>query len=467
MILALMSSKATFAIGAGVVSQLAVLASEVHGSGDRGRGLLLAAAVSAQDSVRCRHPMGGRRPPPGAHALRLGSDPLRWRVHGHGLGADARSRPGLRHVAHFGGGAQWTLSTYGLQLRVDDAVLGRVMAGDFAIVTLVLSITSVAAGALVVGDRCALGDHHPRRGRGGCWNLLPAAHPEPAARCYRRAFRRPVMTAPPHLPMDDARTAETIERIFFELRKVIVGQSRLLERILVGLLSSGHCLLESVPGLAKTLAAETLANVVGGTFARIQFTPDLLPSDIVGTRIYRGSTEKFDVELGPVFVNFLLTDEINRAPAKVQSALLEVMQERQVTIGGITHPVPNPFFVVATQNPIESEGVYQLPDAQRDRFMMKVVLDHPSAAEELVILDRMAVNPPVAEQVIDLDELIGLQRRCDAVFVDRSVAQYAVDLVQATRYPAAFGLGELRPSIALGASPRRRSTSSAAPGRCR
>ena len=167
-----------------------------------------------------------------------------------------------------------------------------------------------------------------------------------------------------------------------------------------------------MPGLAKTLAAETLANVVGGTFARIQFTPDLLPSDIVGTRIYRGSSEKFDVELGPVFVNFLLTDEINRAPAKVQSALLEVMQEHQVTIGGITHPVPNPFFVVATQNPIESEGVYQLPDAQRDRFMMKVVLDHPSAAEELVIIDRMAVNPPVAEQVIDLDELIGLQRRC-------------------------------------------------------
>jgi MoxR-like ATPase len=260
--------------------------------------------------------------------------------------------------------------------------------------------------------------------------------------------------APPNLPMDDPRTGETIERIFFELRKVIVGQSRLLERMLVGLLSKGHCLLESVPGLAKTLAAETLANVVGGTFARIQFTPDLLPSDIVGTRIYRGSTEKFDVELGPVFVNFLLTDEINRAPAKVQSALLEVMQERQVTIAGVTHPVPNPFFVVATQNPIESEGVYQLPDAQRDRFMMKVVMDHPSAAEELTIIDRMAVNPPVAQQVVDLDELIGLQQRCDAVFVDRSVTQYAVDLVQATRYPANFGLGELTPSIALGASPR-------------
>src|SRR5262245_6838778 len=228
----------------------------------------------------------------------------------------------------------------------------------------------------------------------------------------------------------------------------------MLERLLVALLAGGHVLLEGVPGLAKTLTIKTLADVLGGTFRRVQFTPDLVPSNLVGTRIYRPDTGRFDTELGPVFGNFLLTDEINRAPAKVQSALLEVMQERQVTIAGVTHPVPNPFFVVATQNPIESEGVYQLPDAQRDRFMMKVVMDHPSAAEELVILDRMAVNPPVAEQVIDLDELIGLQHRCDAVFVDRSVAQYAVDLVQATRYPAGFGLGELAPSIGLGASPR-------------
>src|SRR5215207_50995 len=273
------------------------------------------------------------------------------------------------------------------------------------------------------------------------------------------AMPQPAMTSGSHSgiprpPMDDARTAEAVERIFFELRKVIVGQTRLLERMLVGLISRGHCLLESVPGLAKTLAAETLANVVGGSFARIQFTPDLLPSDIVGTRIYRGSSERFDVELGPVFVNFLLTDEINRAPAKVQSALLEVMQEHQVTIGGVTHPVPDPFFVVATQNPIESEGVYQLPDAQRDRFMMKVVLDHPTPQEELVILDRMAVNPPHADQVIDLAGLITLQRRSDQVFVDRSVAQYAVDLVQATRNPEAFGLADVRPSIGLGASPR-------------
>lgn len=263
-------------------------------------------------------------------------------------------------------------------------------------------------------------------------------------------------TTAPVTPMDDRATGETFERIFFELRKVIVGQTRLLERLLVGVLCRGHCLLESVPGLAKTLAAETLANVVGGTFARIQFTPDLLPSDIVGTRIYRGSTETFDVELGPVFVNFLLTDEINRAPAKVQSALLEVMAEQQVTIGGVTHPVPAPFFVVATQNPIESEGVYNLPDAQRDRFMMKITLDHPTADEELTILDRMGVmaDAPVPEQVIGLDELVALQQRADRVFVDRSVSRYAVDLVQCTRTPAAFALADLDDVIGLGASPR-------------
>ncbi len=255
-------------------------------------------------------------------------------------------------------------------------------------------------------------------------------------------------------PMDDLQTAETFERIFFELRKIIVGQSRMLERLLVGVLCRGHCLLESVPGLAKTLAAETLANVVGGTFARIQFTPDLLPSDIVGTRIYRGSSETFDVEFGPVFVNFLLTDEINRAPAKVQSALLEVMAEQQVTIGGVTHPVPRPFFVVATQNPIESEGVYQLPDAQRDRFMMKIVLDHPTADEEMAILDRMSVSAPRPDQVISLETLQELQDRADTVFVDRSVAQYAIDLVQCTRHPDRFGLDDLGTVIGLGASPR-------------
>lgn len=263
----------------------------------------------------------------------------------------------------------------------------------------------------------------------------------------------PVPSPDPRLG-DDAATAAVVERVFFELRKVIVGQSRLLERLLVGLLSRGHCLLESVPGLAKTLAAETLADVVGGTFARVQFTPDLLPSDIVGTRVYRQGSERFDTEFGPVFVNFLLADEINRAPAKVQSALLEVMAEQQVTIGGTTHLVPSPFFVVATQNPIESEGVYQLPDAQRDRFMMKIVLDHPTAEEELQILDRMSVRAPVPQQVLTLDELRGLQETADAVFVDRSVAKYAIDLVQATRYPDRFGLDDLTRWIALGVSPR-------------
>jgi MoxR-like ATPase len=258
----------------------------------------------------------------------------------------------------------------------------------------------------------------------------------------------------PAVLMDDREAAETFERIFFEMRKVIVGQTRLLERLLVGVLCRGHCLIEAVPGLAKTLAAETMANVVGGTFARIQFTPDLLPSDIVGTRVYRGSSETFDVELGPVFVNFLLTDEINRAPAKVQSALLEVMAEQQVTIGGVTHPAPSPFFVVATQNPIESEGVYQLPDAQRDRFMMKITLVHPTADEEMEILDRMSIRPPIPKQVIELDELIDLQERADRVFVDRSVSQYAIDLVQCTRAPHVFDLTDLTPIIGLGASPR-------------
>jgi MoxR-like ATPase len=252
----------------------------------------------------------------------------------------------------------------------------------------------------------------------------------------------------------DSATADTVERVFFEMRKVIVGQTRLLERLLVGLIARGHCLLESVPGLAKTLAAETLADVVGGSFARIQFTPDLLPSDIIGTRIFRSSSEQFDVEFGPVFVNFLLADEINRAPAKVQSALLEVMAEQQVTIAGTSHPVPQPFFVVATQNPIESEGVYQLPDAQRDRFMMKIVLEHPTADEEMTILDRMSVKAPVPAQIMDLAQLQQLQAVADRVFVDRSVSQYAIDLVQATRHPDRFGLDELTSSIALGVSPR-------------
>ena len=254
--------------------------------------------------------------------------------------------------------------------------------------------------------------------------------------------------------MTDFHTAATVEDIVTEIGKVVVGQQRVIERMVVCLLARGHCLLESVPGLAKTLSVETLARTVGGTFSRVQFTPDLLPSDITGTRVYRGSQERFDVELGPIFVNFLLADEINRAPAKVQSALLEVMAEHQVTIGGITHPVPEPFLVMATMNPIESEGVYQLPDAQRDRFLMKVVLDYPSHHEEISIVERMAVRSPEATQVLSLDGLRHLQERADAVAVEHSVIRYAVDLVHATRDPARHQLADLVPYIAVGVSPR-------------
>jgi MoxR-like ATPase len=245
-----------------------------------------------------------------------------------------------------------------------------------------------------------------------------------------------------------------VERLLFELKKVIVGQDRALERMITCLIAGGHCLLESVPGLAKTLSVETLAAAVGGSFSRVQFTPDLLPADVVGTRIYRASSEAFDVELGPVFANFVLADEINRAPAKVQSALLEVMAERQVTIGGVTHPVPRPFLVLATQNPIESEGVYPLPEAQRDRFLMKVVIDYPSPSEELEIVQRMGTTPPTASQVLSLEQVEALQRAADAVYVDRGVLEYAVNLVLCTRTPENFGLPELRNFIELGASPR-------------
>src|SRR5689334_17078295 len=206
----------------------------------------------------------------------------------------------------------------------------------------------------------------------------------------------------------------------FEVKRVIVGQERLVERMLVGLLSQGHCLLEGVPGVAKTLAVETLARTVTGSFARLQFTPDLVPSDIVGTRIYRPSGERFDTELGPIFANFVLADEINRAPAKVQSALLEVMAERQVTIGGVRYPVPAPFLVLATQNPIESEGVYPLPEAQRDRFLMKIVVDYPTAAEEVEIVYRMGVSPPEANEVLSLAQLVELQKAAKNVYVDRA-----------------------------------------------
>jgi MoxR-like ATPase len=261
-------------------------------------------------------------------------------------------------------------------------------------------------------------------------------------------------TAASHRPHAPVPEAAQLEQLLFELKKVIVGQDRGIERMLTCLLAGGHCLLESVPGLAKTLSVETLASAVGGSFSRIQFTPDLLPADVVGTRIYRASTEQFDVELGPVFANFVLADEINRAPAKVQSALLEVMAERQVTIGGKRHVAPDPFLVLATQNPIESEGVYPLPEAQRDRFLMKVVLGYPTPAEEVEIVQRMGTNPPKAAQVLSLEQVQALQAATDTVYVDRSVLEYAVNLVLCTRTPENFGLPELRTFIELGASPR-------------
>ncbi len=248
--------------------------------------------------------------------------------------------------------------------------------------------------------------------------------------------------------------AAQLEQALFEVKKVIVGQDHVIERLVACLLARGHCLLEGVPGLAKTLAVETLAEVVGGSFVRLQFTPDLIPSDLVGTRIYRQSSETFDVQLGPVFANFVLADEINRAPAKVQSALLEVMSEGQVSLGGQTFKVPEPFLVLATQNPIESEGVYPLPEAQRDRFLMKVVVSYPDRNEEVEIVQRMSVHPPHANRVLSLEDLVRLQDAADAVFAHRAVVDYAVRLVHATRVPAEHGLGDLTTSIDYGASPR-------------
>ncbi|MEV0586973.1 AAA family ATPase [Nonomuraea sp. NPDC050310] len=249
-------------------------------------------------------------------------------------------------------------------------------------------------------------------------------------------------------------TVADIRHALDEVKRVIVGQEHMVERLAVALLARGHCLLEGVPGVAKTLAASTLATVVGGTFARIQFTPDLVPSDIVGTRVYHPSSEQFDVELGPVFVNFLLADEINRAPAKVQSALLEVMAERQVTLAGVTHPLPKPFIVLATQNPIESEGVYPLPEVQRDRFLFRVRVPHPSAHEELEILQRMSVSPPVPERVLDPERLLALQQQAEQVSVHQLVADYVVRLVMATRVPGDYGMAELADTIEIGVSPR-------------
>jgi MoxR-like ATPase len=248
--------------------------------------------------------------------------------------------------------------------------------------------------------------------------------------------------------------ASVIERVMFEVKRVIVGQDRLLERILVGLIARGHLLIEGVPGVAKTLAVETFATVVGGTFARLQFTPDLVPSDLVGTRIYRVGREQFDIELGPVVRNFVLADEINRAPAKVQSALLEVMAERHISIGGTTFPMPEPFLVMATQNPIESEGVYPLPEAQRDRFLFKLLVGYPQPEDEREIVYRMGVTPPVPRQIMPITELARLQTVAAGIFVHHALIDYVVRLVYATRTPAQHGLTDVAGWLSYGASPR-------------
>jgi len=258
---------------------------------------------------------------------------------------------------------------------------------------------------------------------------------------------------PVHEPAVSEPTAP-MERLLYEVKKVIVGQDHLLERLAVALLARGHLLVEGVPGLAKTMAIKTLAEATGGEFKRIQFTPDLVPADLIGTRIYNQKTGEFNTSLGPVFTNLLLADEINRAPAKVQSALLEVMQERQVTIGRETHKVPDPFLVLATQNPIETEGTYALPEAQVDRFMLKVLVDYPSANEEFVIVERMTGHLEPISEVLTTQGLIGLQNEADRVYVDPALMEYAVRLATATRAPKAHGMPDLERYITYGASPR-------------
>jgi len=253
---------------------------------------------------------------------------------------------------------------------------------------------------------------------------------------------------------ETSHSLNVLEHVLFEVKRLIVGQDHLLERLLVALLARGHVLLEGVPGLAKTMTVRALAQVVGGTFGRVQFTPDLVPSDLVGTRIYNGRSGEFTTELGPIFVNLLLADEINRAPPKVQSALLEVMQERQVTIGKHTYQVPDPFLVLATQNPIESDGTYPLPEAQLDRFMFKVLVDYPAYQDELVVVQRM-IGPSIElRTLIDPETLVRLQQEVEGVYVDPEVIAYAARLVSATRDPASAGLQHLASAIAYGASPR-------------
>ena len=249
-------------------------------------------------------------------------------------------------------------------------------------------------------------------------------------------------------------TAQLMEQILYEVKRIVVGQDKFLERVMVAILAQGHLLVEGVPGLAKTLTVKTLANTVTGDFKRIQFTPDLVPADLIGTRIYNQKTGDFSTSLGPVFTNLLLADEINRAPAKVQSALLEVMQERQVTIAGVTHKVPSPFLVMATQNPIETEGTYPLPEAQVDRFMMKVLVDYPTDEEEFVIVQRVTGPAVAVAAVATTAQLAELQAQCRQVYVDPSLVQYAVRLVSSTRNPEKHGMKELARFITFGASPR-------------
>ncbi len=252
----------------------------------------------------------------------------------------------------------------------------------------------------------------------------------------------------------DKHSGELMEKILYEVKRMVVGQDKFLERVMVALLAQGHLLVEGVPGLAKTLTVKTLAQAIQGSFKRIQFTPDLVPADLIGTRIYNQKTGDFSTTLGPVFANLLLADEFNRAPAKVQSALLEVMQERQVTIAGVSHPVPSPFVVMATQNPIETEGTYALPEAQVDRFMMKVLVDYPTDEEEAVIVERV-IGPPIhIGAVADLQQLAALQKECRAVYLDPSLVQYAVRLVSATRNPEKHGIKDMARFITYGASPR-------------
>ncbi|HEX3292075.1 MAG TPA: MoxR family ATPase [Gaiella sp.] len=261
-------------------------------------------------------------------------------------------------------------------------------------------------------------------------------------------------TVPANPERDPDQPRALLEEALVEVKRVIAGQDEMLERVLVCLVAGGHLLIEGVPGLAKTLTIKTTASVLGGSFRRIQFTPDLVPSDLVGTRIYRPDLGGFETDLGPVFCNFLLADEINRAPAKVQSALLEVMQEHQVTIGHDTHIVPTPFLVMATQNPIESEGTYPLPEAQVDRFMLKVLVGYPERDEELTVVHRSLEDPVEVRQILPISELSALQASVKDVYVDPGLVSYAVSLAAATREPASFGLEGIEEFVAYGASPR-------------